>query len=136
MTIPRAFISFVWDRDDSQRQFFTTLAGDSTTPFSIEDYSIEVASDQQKWLEEVWTKIGRCHLMIVLVSTGTEYSDDVAAEISMAGSQEVPFFGVYVDYASRRTPLPKGLSSSRVVGWDWGEIGGMIDIMMTEGKNA
>jgi len=60
----------------------------------------------------------------------------VVKEITMAKSQDVPLFGVYVDDANSSSTLPDGLARSRTITWTWDNVAKMVDQMMKEGKNA
>ena len=74
--------------------------------------------------------------MIVLVGKSMGSATGVKREISFAKTQNVPFFGVYVDGAGTSSTLPAGLARNRTIQWDWEKIGNAIDQMMGEGKNG
>lgn len=136
MADPRAFISFDFDHDEDQKNLFAGQAKNSKTPFGIQDWSSKEALRQSKWEEIIREKIGKCNLMIVLVGLNTWWADGVGKEITMAKSQNVPYFGVYVGGANTSTILPSGLARNRTIGWGWDEIAAAITQMMKEGKNA
>ena len=74
--------------------------------------------------------------MIVLVGKSMATATGVKKEISFAKSNDVPYFGVYVDGAGSSSTLPAGLARGRTIDWNWDSIAGAIDIVMTEGKNS
>ena len=134
---PRAFISFDFDNNEREKNLFSgQIRPESPTPFSAQDWSSKQALPQSTWEAEIEAKIGRCHMMIVLVGQYTHRATGVAKEIAMAQRQRVPYFGVYVGGAGWGTALPTGLNRDRVVEWDWKQIANAVNQMMREGKNA
>lgn len=135
MADPRAFISFDYDHNDTERILFAGQAKNSKTPFSIEDWSAKSSMPPWQWEEIVKAKINKCNMVIVLVGKFMASATGVAKEISMANDQGVPVFGVYVGGANTTSNLPKGLQRNRTIKWDWDAIASAIDQMMKEGKN-
>lgn len=137
MADPRAFISFDFDNNERQKNLFAgQCSGSSPTPFSAQDWSSKDSLPQRRWEDIIFEKIGRCHVMFVLVGPLTYTATGVAKEIQMAIEQNVPFCGVYIDGATRTTPLPSGLPRNRTVPWNWDDVSNAVDQMMREGKNA
>lgn len=136
MADPRAFLSFDFDHDETEKNLFAGQAKeDSPTPFTVQDWSSKSALPQAEWEAKVKAKINNCHLLIVLVGKSMSTASGVVKEITMAKDQDVPVFGVYVDGAGSSNTLPTGLARSRTVAWKWKDIGAMIDQCMGEGKN-
>ena len=135
MADPRAFISFDFDNNLTHKNLFVGQIKNSDTPFSAEDWSSKEKLPQARWERLLEEKIGKCHLMIVLVGRSMGSATGVAKEIEFARNQAVPFFGVYVDGAGSSSTLPKGLARSRTIPWKWDKIAAKVDQMMTEGKN-
>lgn len=135
MADPRAFISFDFDHDETQRVLFAGQANNSRTPFAIQDWSSKYSLPQRTWEETIEDKIGRCNMAIVLVGRYMASAGGVAKEIAIAARKDVPAFGVYVDGAGTSSNLPAGLPRSRIVAWSWPSIATMIDQAMREGKN-
>jgi len=137
MAAPRAFISFDFDNNEANKNLFAgQCSSSSPTPFSVQDWSSKQALPQRQWEDRIYEKIGRCHIMFVLVSPTAHRATGVAKEIQMALDQNVPFCGIYIDGAGASTPLPSGLARNRAIRWDWQAIANAVDQMMTEGKNA
>lgn len=136
MADPRAFISFDFDHNLDEKNLFVGQIKNSKTPFSVQDWSSSQALPQAEWEKKLKAKINNCHLMIVLVGRSMGSATGVAKEIGFAKSQDVPFFGVYVDGAGTSSTLPTGLARNRVIAWNWDNIASAIDQMMGEGKNA
>lgn len=135
MADPRAFISFDFDHDETEKNLFVGQGKNSKTPFSIQDWSAKSSMAQSKWEAIVKEKINKCNMVIVLSGKTMASATGVSKEISMAKDQDVPVFGVYVDGANTTSNLPKGLQRNRTIAWEWDKISDAIDQMMTEGKN-
>lgn len=135
MADPRAFISFDFDHNETEKILFVGQSKNSKTPFSIQDWSAKSSMPQSKWEEIVKDKINNCNMLIVLVGQTMASATGVAKEIAMAKDQNVPVFGVYVDGANSSSNLPVGLQRKSTITWDWEKIATKIDEMMGEGKN-
>ena len=137
MADPRAFLSFDFDHDSGSKILFAgQAASDSPTSFTLEDWSSKASLPEAEWEKLIATKVGNCHLMIVLVGKHMASAYGVVAEIAMAKNKDVPVFGVYVNGADSSSTLPSGLPRNRTVAWEWKAIGKTVDQCMTEGKNA
>lgn len=135
MSDPRAFISFDFDHNETDKILFIGQSKNSKTPFSIQDWSAKSSMPQSQWEEIVKEKINKCNMVIVLVGKTMASASGVAKEIAMAKAQNVPVFGVYVDGASTSSNLLTGLQRNRTISWNWDTIAAAIKQMMTEGKN-
>lgn len=135
MADPRAFISFDFDHNDTEKTLFVGQSKNSKTPFSIQDWSAKSSMPQNEWEEIVEGKIKNCNMIIILVGKYMKSATGVKKEIKMAKDNNVPIFGVYVGGADSNSNLPNGLARSRVVKWEWDKIAEKIDQMMKEGKN-
>jgi hypothetical protein len=136
MAEPRAFISFDVDNNTNEKNLFAGQAYNSKTPFSHQDWSAKSALPQSQWEEFMKQKINRTHFLIVLVGRSMGSATGVAKEITMAKTQSVPVFGVYVDGANSSSTLPAGLARNRVIDWTWPGIANAVNQMMGEGKNS
>jgi hypothetical protein len=135
MADPRAFISFDFDNNKSEKDLFAGQAKNSRTPFNIEDWSSKEHLPQKEWEKLINEKVNKCNMLIVLVGKKTQYATGVAKEIAFAKVNNVPIFGIYVGGADTSTTLPSGLNRNRVIPWDWGKVADAIDQCMKEGKN-
>ena len=135
MADPRAFISFDFDHNETSRNLFVGQIKNSLTPFSTEDWSSKEQLPQATWEKQLEEKIGKCHLMIVLVGKSMGTATGVRKEITFAKGRNVPCFGVYVDGAGKSSTLPTGLAQNRTIAWEWDKIANAVDQMMKEGKN-
>jgi hypothetical protein len=137
VTEPRAFVSFDFDHNETEKKLFAGQAHvDSPTPFTVQDWSSKTSLPQPTWEAQIKEKIGKTHMCIVLVGKCMASATGVAKEIAMAKERSVPIFGVYVGGADSDCTLPTGLARSRTVTWKWSTVASMVDQCMTEGKNA
>jgi hypothetical protein len=135
MANPRAFISFDFDNNKTEKDLFMGQAYNSRTPFNIEDWSSRTHLPQKEWEDLIKGKIKKCNMLIVLAGKKTSSASGVEKEISFAKDNDVPVFGVYVGGAGSATALPDGLKRYRTIAWEWDEIADWIDQCMKEGKN-
>ncbi|MGK0372908.1 MAG: CHASE2 domain-containing sensor protein [Glaciecola sp.] len=135
MADPRAFISFDFDHNVTQKNLFVGQSKNSKTPFSIEDWSSKSSLPQSQWEALIKEKIGKCNMLIVLSGKTMASATGVSKEIAMAKDQNIPVFGVYVDGANTTSNLPSGLARNRTIAWNWDDIAAAVDQMMGEGKN-
>lgn len=131
----RAFISFDFDNNESQKNYFVGQAINSKTPFNIADWSSKSALPQAQWEKLIEEKINKCNILIVLVGKSMSTATGVNKEIAMAKKYNVPVFGVYINEANTLSTLPLGLPRNRVIAWKWDKIAYTIDQLMKEGKN-
>ena len=102
----------------------------------IDDFSLDDRYPIDDWDKQVAGKIGRCHLLVVLIGDETGTSPGVKKELSLARSRNVPFFGVYISGVSSGIELPVGLARNRTINWGWEEIVSAVNQLMKEGKNS
>jgi hypothetical protein len=135
MSDPRAFISFDFDHNETEKNLFVGQSKNSKTPFSIQDWSAKSSMPQSQWEAIVKEKINKSNMLIVLVGKTMASATGVAKEIKMAKDQNVPVFGVYVGGADSTSNLPDGLARNRTIKWNWDDIAAAVKQMMGEGKN-
>jgi len=137
MADPRAFVSFDFDHNETEKNLFVGQAKKgSPTPFTVEDWSSKSSLPQAQWQRRIKEKINRSNMVIVLVGKTMASATGVAKEIAMAKEQNVPVFGVYVGGAGGTSNLPAGLARNRTIAWKWASIAAAVGQMMTEGKNT
>ena len=135
MADPRAFISFDFDHNETEKALFVGQAKNSKTPFSIQDWSAKSSMAQSQWEAIVKVKINKSNILIVLVGKTMASASGVVKEIKMAKDQNVPVFGIYVGGAGTTSNLPDGLARNRTISWNWESIASAINQLMGEGKN-
>lgn len=135
MADPRAFTSFDFDHNETEKNLFVGQSKNSKTPFSIKDWSAKSSMPQSQWETIVKDKINKSNMLIVLVGKTMASATGVSNEIKMAKDQNVPVFGVYVGGADSTSNLPDGLARNRTIKWTWDDIAAAVKQMMGEGKN-
>jgi len=135
MANPRAFISFDFDNNKTEKDLFVGQVKNSKTPFNVEDWSSKTQLPQKEWEKLINEKVSKCNMLIVLVGKKAYTATGVKKEIKFAKDNDVPIFGVYVDGAGSKTSLPSGLQRNRTISWEWDKISDAIDQCMKEGKN-
>lgn len=137
MSEPRAFVSFDFDHNETQKNLFMGQARtNSPTPFTVQDWSSKDSLPQAEWESLIRKKMSNTHMCIVLAGRSMASATGVAKEIAMAKDLFVPVFGVYVDGAGTLSTLPTGLARNRTIAWTWTDIATAVTQMMGEGKNA
>lgn len=135
MADPRAFISFDFDHNATEKTLFVGQTKNSKTPFSIEDWSSKESLLQTQWEKLLKEKINKCNMLIVLVGKYMASATGAAKEIKFAKEGDVPIFGVYVGGADSSSNLPEGLPRNRTIKWIWDDIAAAVMQMMGDGKN-
>ncbi len=137
MADPRAFLSFDFDHNQTQKTLFAGQChSKSPTPFTVFDWSSKTSLPQAQWEALIKKKINQTNMLIVLVGRSMGTATGVVKEIAMAKAQNVPVFGVYVDGTGPSSTLPTGLQRNRTVSWTWDTVAAAVRQMMNEGKNA
>jgi hypothetical protein len=136
MAIPKAFISFDLDHDETEKNQFINQIQHSPSPFSVDSWSRKSIILQSEWDTIVNSKIDKCNMLIILSGTQTATATNVIKEISMANSLKVPIFGVYISGADKTTTLPRGLQRNRTLPYDWNMISKAVRQVMSEKKNS
>ncbi|MFG1892156.1 TIR domain-containing protein [Micromonospora sp. NPDC049051] len=137
MANPRAFVSFDFDHNQTEKMLFAGQAkSDSPTPFTVHDWSSKTSLPQSQWENLIKIKMASTNMCIVLVGKYMSTATGVAKEIAMAKDLDVPVFGVYVGGGGTSSILPAGLQRNRTLAWKWSNIAAAVTQMMGEGKNA
>ena len=67
MANPRAFISFDFDHNETERNLFVGQSKNSKTPFSIEDWSSKSSLPQAQWEKLIKEKINKFNLLFRII---------------------------------------------------------------------
>ena len=135
METPKAYLSFDFENDSSEKSQFVDGSKKSKIPFIVEYESMEPTLPPIQWSDVTGDKITNVNMLIVLVGKKTAQATGVVKEIRLAAGHNIPVFGVYLKGADPKTELPDGLPPNRVVSLDWGAIEAKIEQVMKEGKN-
>ena len=103
------FISFDYDNDKDLRGDLVAQAERSDSPFSIRDESVYRRIDE-KWRDEVRSRIRNCDLVIVICGHRTHKASGVAGEVAITREEKKPYFllkGRRQGQCSRPNTAPK-----------------------------
>lgn len=120
----RVFISFDFDNDSFLRDAMVAQAKLPSSPFQIEDWSVNEPWKQSEWEEKCLTKIKKCHLVIVMVGEKTSTATGVKKEIQMANEAGVPVVGIK-GYKAKSCPAPEGLEG--YYNWTWPNVATLLN---------
>lgn len=115
----RAFLSFEME-DRWSRDFLVQHARDTDTSIDFTDYSVHEPFDD-RWKTNCRARIALTKGTIVMVGAGTAKSEAVLWEIAETNRQGRPMFGIQIN-SDKTHPIPTGLSSGRVIRWDFDQI--------------
>jgi len=114
------FVAFAIE-DERQRDFLKGQSLNTKSPFEYVDLSVKEEYETD-WKQKVWTRIKRCHGVIVLVSKNSLDSTGQKWELSCAREEKKKIRGIWA-YTDDRTNLP-GVAT---VTWTWDNIKDFID---------
>lgn len=114
----RAFISFDFDHDETQKDFLIGQSRHPDTPFEFADWSIKEHLTGN-WREKARTRIRSVDLMIVLCGHNTNYATGVSAELQIAQSESVPYF-LLAAYSDGNCVAPAAARpTDKIYSWTW-----------------
>ena len=114
----RTFISFDYDHDKDLKECLVGQARNPDSPFEITDMSIKEPIDY-KWKEKARQRIKSCDVVVVLCGEHTDTASGVAAELTIAKEECVPYFllkGHPDSYCARPANC---YSSDKMYRWSW-----------------
>ena len=118
MATKSVFISFDYDNDNDLRGNLVAQAKRPDSPFSIEDESVQERIDE-KWRDEVRSRIRNCDLVIVICGEHTHKASGVAGEVAITREEKKPYYllkGRRQEQCSRPNTAPK---KKAMHPWTW-----------------
>jgi len=114
----RVFISFDYDHDRDLKNLLVGQSKNESTPFIFEDWSIK--QETSGWKADARTRIQRCGLVIVICGLQTHQAAGVAAEVSIAKDEGVPYY-LLRGRKQGRVRRPRGTSMwwDELHPWKW-----------------
>jgi hypothetical protein len=113
-----AFISFDYDHDLELKNSLIAQSKNDDSPFTIKDMSIKEAIDEN-WKTYARRRIKACDVVIVICGEHTSSATGVAAELTIAQEENVPYF-LLCGRQDEHVEKPKNaLSSDKVYRWTW-----------------
>lgn len=126
MTRKRAFISFDFDHDLDLKNLLVGQARHPDTPFDIVDLSIkEVIS--RDWKDKARFRIKGCDVVIVICGEYTNSATGVAAELSIAQDEEIPYFLLWGRNDKNCVQPTTALATDKIYEWTWDNLKALIN---------
>lgn len=126
MTRKRAFISFDYDHDLDLKNLLVGQARHPDTSFDIVDLSIkEVIS--RDWKDKARTRIKGCDVVIVICGEYTNKATGVAAELSIAQDEMIPYFLLWGRDSKNCVKPTAALTTDKIYKWTWDNLKALID---------
>lgn len=122
----RVFISFDYDHDSDIKGSLVGQAENPDSPFEIVDMSIKEAI-ASNWKENARRRIKSCDCIIVLCGKYTNTAKGVAAELTIAQEECIPYFllcGRPNDIVQKPTSAKK---EDKVYDWSWKNLKLLLD---------
>ena len=114
----RAFISFDAEHDEDIKNLLVGQARNPDTPFSIADWSLkEVLSGN--WKEKIKPRIRSVDLVIILCGQYTHTASGVAAELSIAREERIPYFLLQGRSNTVCTKPSSAAMTDKMYNWTW-----------------
>lgn len=123
----RVFISFDYDNDNDIKGSLVAQAENPDSPFEILDMSIkEVISSN--WKDYARRIIKRCDCVIVLCGEHTSSAKGVAAEITIAQEEKIPYFLLCGRNDKRVEKPATAKKSDQIYKWTWKNLKKLLEI--------
>ena len=126
MAKKRAFISFDYDHDLDLKNLLVGQAKNPDTPFDIVDMSIKDVISKE-WKDKARTRIKRCDVVIVICGEHTDTAAGVAAELSIAQAERVPYFLLQGRSDQTCVKPTTALASDKIYKWTWDNLKALIE---------
>ena len=118
MAMKRAFISFDYDHDIDLKNLLVGQAKNPDSPFDIIDMSIKEAISKE-WKEKARTRIKGCDVVIIMCGEFTNTATGVAAELSIAQEEKVPYFLLRGRAEKTCVKPTTATASDKIYSWTW-----------------
>ncbi len=120
----RVFISFDYDHDSILKEFLVGQAKNPDSPFGIADWSIKAASPG--WRAEARRRIQASDVMAVLCGGYTDSATGVAAEVTIAQDELIPYF-LLKGYADKTCKKPTtARKTDKLYTWTWDNLKALV----------
>jgi len=114
----RVYISFDYDHDDDLKTLLVGQAKHPGSPFEIADWSIKEAIGSN-WKDHARRRIRAVDVVTVICGNYTHTASGVAAEVSIAQSERVPYF-LLAGRSKGINRKPKtAMSGDKIYNWTW-----------------
>ncbi len=125
MTKPKVLISFDYDNDSDLKNLLVGQSKLSDSPFEIADWSVKehLTGD---WKQKVRTKMKRVDQIIVICGEKTHTATGVAAEVTIAQEESVPYFLLNGRAAKNCTKPTTAKPTDKIYNWTWDNLKKLI----------
>lgn len=114
----RAFISFDYDHDEDLKNLLVGQARNPDTPFEIADYSVKEPLTGD-WKEKVRRRIRSVDQVAVICGQYTHTATGVAAELTIAREENVPYFLLHGRADKTCTKPSSARPEDKMYKWTW-----------------
>ena len=126
MTMKKSFISFDFDHDEELRNLLVGQSKHSDSPFEIADYSLKEPLTGD-WKEKVRSRIKKTEVVIVICGHHTHTAGGVAAELSIAKEEQIPYFLLCGRSDDKFTKPTSADTNDKVYNWTWDNLKALIN---------
>jgi hypothetical protein len=124
-TNARVYISFDYDHDDDLKVLLVGQSKNADSPFSIADGSIPKAVTGD-WKPSARTRIKGADVVAVICGKSTDTASGVAAEVSIAQEESIPYFLLAGRAAGGNKKPQSAKSSDKLYEWTWPNLKNLI----------
>src|SRR5436305_12081128 len=114
----RVYISFDYDHDDDLKTLLVGQSKHADSPFEIADWSIKEAVTGD-WKETARKRIRAVDVVTVICGQYTDTATGVAAELSIAQEETIPYFLLAGRAAGSNKKPTSAKSSDQLYKWTW-----------------
>jgi hypothetical protein len=125
MAKTRLFVSFDYDNDSDLKTLLCGQAANPDSPFEITDMSIKEAIDEN-WKKHARTRIKGVDVVCVICGEKTNSATGVAAEVSIAQDEDVPYFLLWGRSGKTCVKPSTAKSSDKIYKWTWDNLKDLI----------
>ena len=117
----RTFISFDYEHDHDIKECLVGQARNPDSPFEITDMSIKEPISSN-WKENARRRIRSCDVVVVLCGEHTDTASGVAAELTIAQEEGVPYF-LLRGHPDRYCKFPNhSCTTDKMYPWTWNNL--------------
>ncbi len=124
MAKTRVFISFDYDNDADLKTMLVGQAANPGSPFEIADWSIKVASPT--WRDEARRRIRASDVVAVICGLRTDSATGVAAEVSIAQEEGIPYFLLWGRATGTCTKPTTAKTADKIYKWTWDNLKALV----------
>ncbi|MFA5240397.1 MAG: TIR domain-containing protein [Phycisphaerae bacterium] len=126
MAKKNAFISFDYEHDLDLKNLLVGQARNPDTPFDIKDMSIKDTISYD-WKDKARTRIKGCDVVIVICGEYTHTATGVAAELSIAQEEDIPYFLLWGRSGKSCIQPTSAISTDKIYEWTWDNLKALIN---------